>query len=34
MKCGLCGKECDDFFCSKECETEYKMLNFLAGDDN
>jgi len=31
MKCGLCGKECgDNFFCSKECEEEYRYLNHVA----
>lgn len=31
MKCGLCGKECDGFFCSEECEKEYRYLNFIGG---
>lgn len=32
MKCGLCGKECGDkFFCSEECEREFRYLNFIGG---
>ena len=27
MRCGLCNKECEGFFCSKKCEKEYRDLN-------
>lgn len=30
LRCGLCGKPCEDFFCSKECEEEYRYLNHIA----
>jgi hypothetical protein len=34
MKCGLCGKECNNFFCCKEHEEEYRYLNFTGGNQN
>jgi hypothetical protein len=32
MKCGLCGKKCNNFFCCKEHEEEYRYLNFIGGN--
>lgn len=34
MKCGLCNKECDEFFCSKDCEREFRYLNLIGGKND